>query len=99
MEGRAATTGAVVQRAIRGPRDLQQVRQSTLQPMMVQRAVESPPAGALPSASVTGPAAADAGAQAPGQGEGQDLEAMAQEVYRIIRRRLAIERERARGGL
>jgi hypothetical protein len=99
MEGRSTTTDDVVQRAIRGPRDLQQVRQSTLQPMMVQRAVESPPAGASPVASVTGPAAADAGAQVPGQGEGQDLETMAQEVYRIIRRRLAIERERARGGL
>lgn len=104
VEGHPAATAPVVQRAIRGPRDLQQLRQpmlkSTLQPMTVQRVASQPSgAGAAPAASAAGPAASDVGPGPTGQGEGQDLETMAQEVYRIIRRRLAIERERARGGL
>ena len=100
VAGHPAATAPTVQRAIRGPRDLQQLRQSTLQPMTVQRAASQPSeASAAPAASAAGPAASDAGPGPAGQGEGQDLETMAQEVYRIIRRRLAIERERARGGL
>ena len=79
----------MIQRAVSGPQDLRQALEPRLLP------VAGPPAVQTQAASP----AEDTGAagEEQGQGGGQELEAMAQEVYRIIRRRLTVERERERG--
>jgi hypothetical protein len=76
----------VVQRTVATLPDLRQALQPTLAPTDVQ--------AARPGEVATGPATEETAGEGAGS---QDVEAMAQEVYRIIRRRLAVERERERG--
>jgi hypothetical protein len=57
-------------------------------PAAVQRQTEE---------GAAGPASTAQAAEGNQQDANQDLESMAQEVYRIIRQRLAIEREREEG--
>jgi hypothetical protein len=60
--------------------------------MAVQTAPVSPAAGPAP-------AAATVGTEEPAQEGEQDLESLARQVYRLIRQRLAVERERELGRL
>ena len=84
----------LVQRSVRTPQDLRRVLQPSLKPMAVQTATaetESSSQQQAPAAGVE---------SAPEEGATQseeDIESLAQEVYRIIRRRLAVESERERG--
>jgi hypothetical protein len=72
---------------VRSSQDLQRLLQPTVARAIVQTA-EAAPEQAPP------PAAAE---EAESAQAGQDLESLAREVYRIVRRRLAVERERDRG--
>jgi hypothetical protein len=71
-----------VQRTVRSSQDLQRLLQPT-----VARAIVHPE-------QAPSPAAAE---EAESAQAGQDLESLAREVYRIVRRRLAVERERDQG--
>jgi hypothetical protein len=83
----AGTT--TVQRTVRSSQDLRRLLQPTMEGAIVQTAEAAPEQAALPA-----PAEGAGSPQA-----GQDLESLAREVYRIVRRRLAVERERDRGRL
>lgn len=83
----AGTT--TVQRTVRSSQDLQRLLQPTMEGAIVQTA-EAAPEQAAPPAPAEGAGSPQAG---------QDLESLAREVYRIVRRRLAVERERDRGRL
>ena len=78
----------IVQRMVSSRQDLRQALQPTLAPIVVQAAPEAPAAGPAPETR-----------EKKGEGESQDLESLAREVYRLVRRRLTIERERERGRL
>ena len=73
----------VVQRAVSSTQDLRQALQPMLTHSVVQTAPEVPAAGPAPEAQ-----------EEKSEGEGQDIESLAREVYRLVRHRLAIERER-----
>jgi hypothetical protein len=77
---------AVVQRTVSNSQDLRQALQPTLVPTVVQATPETPAAGSAPGAE-----------EGKSEEERQDLESLAREVYHLVRRRLAIERERERG--
>jgi hypothetical protein len=83
---------AAIQRAVFGPQDLRQAMQPRLAPVAVPTVVQ------MPASAPAGEEATSA-AEEGGRGEGQDLESLARQVYRIIRRRIAVERERERGRL
>ena len=83
-----ATEPLIVQRTVRGPQDLRQILQPTLRPTVVQAAPEATTETATEATSTQ---------EAGGEEEKQDIDVLAREVYRIIRRRLTVERERERG--
>ena len=82
--GGAGTT--TVQRTVRSSQDLQRLLQPTVARAIVQTAEAAPEQAPAPAA-----------AEAESAQAGQDLESLAREVYRIVRRRLAVERERDQG--
>ena len=80
----AGGTERVIQRTIRDAGDLRRALQPAIVPSIVQAA-----------AAAEG-APAEGGDQEQGESTDQSLETMAEKVYHILRRRLAIERERER---
>ena len=85
-----ATRPALVQRSI----DSREALRQALQPRMVPSVVQTAPQEAEAQTEDTGETPEEESDQA-----GQDLDALARDVYRIIRRRLLVERERELGRL
>jgi hypothetical protein len=79
---------ARVQRSI----DSREALRQALQPRIVPRVVQAAPQEAEAQTEDTGEIAEQEGDQS-----GQNLDALARDVYRIIRRRLLVERERELG--
>jgi hypothetical protein len=84
-----ATRQALVQRSI----DSREALRQALQPRMVPSVVQTAPQEAEAQTEDTGETPEESGQV------GQDLDALARDVYRIIRRRLLVERERELGRL
>lgn len=84
----ATSRMVTVQRTIRDAQDLVRVSQPALVPATIQTAAEIlvQPAEAAPPAAAT--------TDEQGGAQAQDIESISRQVYQIIRRRLAIERER-----
>jgi hypothetical protein len=94
LESRPAAPGRealIVQRAVLDRQDLREALQPALAPSVIQTAVErqseQAPAAAAPGRGET---------EEERQDESQDVDALARQVYQILRRRLAVERERER---
>jgi hypothetical protein len=73
----------------------EQIQSQAIQPRLVPFVVQAAADDAPEQGTAPAPPAQEEQRQTPGQ----DLESVAQEVYRVIRRRLAIEREREQGRL
>jgi hypothetical protein len=78
--------------------------QLSLDPVIAQRNLAGKPTGAAPMDSIGAPAAASSLATMAARNEeasrpSVDVDAMAREVYQILRRRLRVEQERAHGSL
>jgi hypothetical protein len=89
----SAPSPATVQRTI----DSREALRQALQPRVVPAVVQAAPAegGTSAARENAGPVASTS--QERGTQEGEDIEALARDVYRLLRRRLLIERERGQG--
>jgi len=92
-------TTTTVWRTVSSQPDLASLMRPTLVPVPIQREVEmtatAQPAAAEPQPDGPSPAEDRAGDRTRTQA--LDLESLSHQVYQIIRRRLAVERERERG--
>lgn len=91
----AAQRAAGAAPELRGLSQPEQIQAQVIQPRLVPFVVQAAAADAPEQGAAAAPPAREEERQAPEQ----DLESVAQEVYRVIRRRLAVEREREQGRL
>jgi hypothetical protein len=84
-----------VERAGEEQPDRRALLRQAMQPRIVPAVVQAAPADGTQTGSSTRSAAQSAAV--PEEGEGPDVESLARDVYRILRRRLLVERERDLG--
>ncbi len=80
-----------------GEPDRRMLLRQAMQPRIVPTVVQAAPADGTPTAGTTEAAPQAAAVGAPEGAEGPDVESLARDVYRILRRRLLVERERDLG--